>query len=239
MLRARIATTLLLAVPAVFAGPPGGTRAQSSNHVQSFAFVLVIDMARRNVSALDERDVKDAVGVAISDSLRDDFVSLLTVVDPLGPPSPLGLGRNYRQRLVDQALAASDRDRYGAMPLWDAIVRATAVLAARPSGAIPAIIVYSTGQVSGNRLSSDEALSVARDLRIPVSVVFHPKREFAVPQVPTGILILRPDLSLRRLASETTGVFMESPVPYTEGLRQEFKRVIVATKQRAAAKFSQ
>ncbi len=222
---ARLTVCVLLC--ALVAKPAQGTPGSQ------LACVLVVDMTRRTLAEQNETDVKDAVGLSIRDDLRDDLVSLSAVVNPLPAPTALMSGRDYRAAVVNRALSATDRARYSGSPLWDAVVNATALLASRPVGTAPLIILYSSGEVGGNRASLEDAVAAARAAGVKVSAMAYSRRDRAIVQVPSGaVLMPRPDLLLRHMVVETGGFFVDSPVPYTDGLRQEFSRIVRETRKR-------
>jgi hypothetical protein len=195
------------------------------------ACVVVIDITRSNLAELNTTDVRDAVGFLIQDHLRSDLVSLVAVTDPLGSPTPLSVGQTVKQRDVDRSLSANDSARYGGSPLWDAMLAGIDLLSKRPVGTTPVLFVYSDGEVSADRASLDDVESAVLRAGVHVAVVFHTKRQQVLPQATSGILVIKPDLQLKRLVASTGGVFSATPATYTEALRIVFGRTLEETRK--------
>lgn len=103
-----------------------------------------------------------------------------------------------------RVLEASEAERLGPSPVWDAADDALRRL--EGEGGRRAVLLWTDGRASGNRLSRHDVARRARALAIPIHVV-SPPTENLIRQSETVAVRVRPSVFLEWLARETGGEF--------------------------------
>lgn len=195
--------------------------------------VLVVDVTASNVVDSGLQDLKDGVGWAIRSELKEDFVTVLAVADPITVAPPLKMGSLVKQADVDRALSLDSRSRHGGNPLWDGMLQAVRLLSSRTTGTAPIVIVYTAGETTANWSTSDDVSVEATKAGVEISAVFHTKREQVIPQKPSGVLLIpRRDLQLRQVVEHSAGVFSNLSATYGEAIKTALVRTLAEARRR-------
>lgn len=104
------------------------------------------------------------------------------------------------------ARALVDRAPAGPSPIWDATDAAVQIVA--PEAGAKMVVLVTDGRSAANRLSVDDVVTRAVAANVAVSSVSEGSEQY-LPQSGGAAARVRSDVSLRRLAGETGGLFVE------------------------------
>lgn len=112
-----------------------------------------------------------------------------------------------RSRLRDdwRALQSFDRrESGGPSRIWDATARAVQLLAEEPGARH--VVLVTDGQATGNVLTAEELIAIARERRVSIHVV-SVGFDMQLPEYKGESIVVRPNDALRRIAAATGGEF--------------------------------
>jgi hypothetical protein len=112
-------------------------------------------------------------------------------------------GREIRRaaRVLDVPMA----ERHGPSPLWDGLDAAVRLLEREPDPR--AVIVWTDGHASGNRLTRHDVVRRALAAGVPIHVV-SAAREMTIRQSETTAAVIRPAVYLEWVARQTGGMYV-------------------------------
>lgn len=109
-----------------------------------------------------------------------------------------------RAAAASGVLSVSDTERFGPSPIWDAVYEALDLLAEERGRR--AVLVWTDGRASGNRVGRHDVARRAAELGIPVSIVSGPTETVIRLTETTGVRI-RPAVYLEWLSDVSGGQF--------------------------------
>lgn len=203
-----LATTPQARVPA--AQDKAGQPSQPSQASGLTLIALVDVSASMTLIGLTEDPRVETLIKAIGESLRPgDRVRIGRLAGEIAfSDGFVSGGRQIRRasRVLDVPMAG----RHGPSPLWDGLDAAVGLLEHEPDPR--AVIVWTDGHASGNRLTRQDVARRALAAGIPIHVV-SAAREMTIRQTQTTAAVVRPAVYLEWISRQTGGIYVsEQPL---------------------------
>jgi len=170
-----------------------------------FAVLLLLDVSISQ--PLKRNEVHTAMSEGWLPSLRAGDRARMGAI---GEPTVFGPWLSGdRVAHLTTARALVDRAPSGPSPIWDATDAAMQLLADEPGAKM--VVLVTDGRSAANRLSVDDVLARATAANVAISSVSEGSEQY-LPQSGDAAARVRSDVSLRRLADETGGLFVEDGI---------------------------
>jgi len=199
---------------ALAVGPDAQAAPEPASRVQPLTLCVVVDVSASMVQLPGlgfDREAADDQTASVMSGLADlleagDRVRFgrIAATVAFGP----GFVPAEEAARATRVLTVPETDRYGPSPVWDAVDGALGLLVGEAGRR--AVIVWTDGRASGNRLSRHDVARRAGQLSIPVHVV-SPVTETVIRLTGTTGVRIRPSVYLEWLAEATGGGFHLAP----------------------------